>query len=38
MRIDALLIGRDIKVTHSWCVPRASRLVLVDHSKVQISS
>jgi hypothetical protein len=38
LRIDASLIGRDVQVTHSQRVPRTNRLVLGDHSKVQISS
>jgi glucose-1-phosphate thymidylyltransferase len=37
-RIEASLIGRDVEVTPSLGVPRAHRLVLGDHSKVQISS
>jgi glucose-1-phosphate thymidylyltransferase len=37
-RIEASLIGRDVEVTPSPEVPRAHRLVLGDHSKVQISS
>ncbi len=37
-RIEASLIGHDVEVTPSPMVPRAHRLVLGDHSKVQISS
>ena len=37
-RIEASLIGHDVEVTPSPQVPRAHRLVLGDHSKVQISS
>ncbi|MGH3276773.1 MAG: glucose-1-phosphate thymidylyltransferase [Streptosporangiaceae bacterium] len=37
-RIEASLIGRDVEVTPAPNVPRAHRLVLGDHSKVQISS
>ena len=37
-RIEASLIGHDVEVTPSPKVPRAHRLVLGDHSKVQISS
>src|SRR6516164_8110054 len=37
-RIEASLIGHDVEVTPSDKVPRAHRLVLGDHSKVQISS
>jgi glucose-1-phosphate thymidylyltransferase len=37
-RIEASLIGRDVEVTPSLGVPQAHRLVLGDHSKVQISS
>jgi glucose-1-phosphate thymidylyltransferase len=37
-RIEASLIGHDVEVTPSPAVPRAHRLVLGDHSKVQISS
>jgi glucose-1-phosphate thymidylyltransferase len=37
-RIEASLIGQDVEVTPSRKVPRAHRLVLGDHSKVQISS
>ncbi len=37
-RIEASLIGHDVEVTPSPEVPRAHRLVLGDHSKVQISS
>jgi glucose-1-phosphate thymidylyltransferase len=37
-RIEASLIGRDVEVTPAPRVPRAHRLVLGDHSKVQISS
>ena len=37
-RIEASLIGHDVEVTPAPNVPRAHRLVLGDHSKVQISS
>jgi glucose-1-phosphate thymidylyltransferase len=37
-RIEASLIGHDVQVTPAPRVPRAHRLVLGDHSKVQISS
>jgi glucose-1-phosphate thymidylyltransferase len=37
-RIEASLIGHDVEVTPATRVPRAHRLVLGDHSKVQISS
>ncbi len=37
-RIEASLIGRDVEVTPAPRVPKAHRLVLGDHSKVQISS
>ncbi|GII64077.1 glucose-1-phosphate thymidylyltransferase [Sphaerisporangium krabiense] len=37
-RIEASLIGRDVEVTPAPNTPRAHRLVLGDHSKVQISS
>ena len=37
-RIEASLIGHDVEVTPSPRVPRAHRLILGDHSKVQISS
>ncbi len=37
-RIEASLIGHDVEVTPSPMVRRAHRLVLGDHSKVQISS
>ena len=37
-RIEASLIGRNVEVTPSPRVPKAHRLVLGDHSKVQISS
>jgi glucose-1-phosphate thymidylyltransferase len=37
-RIEASLIGHDVEVTRSPRVPQAHRLVLGDHSKVQISS
>jgi glucose-1-phosphate thymidylyltransferase len=37
-RIEASLIGHDVVVTPSPPVPKAHRLVLGDHSKVQISS
>jgi glucose-1-phosphate thymidylyltransferase len=37
-RIEASLIGHEVEVTPAPNVPRAHRLVLGDHSKVQISS
>jgi glucose-1-phosphate thymidylyltransferase len=37
-RIEASLIGHEVEVTPSPRVPKAHRLVLGDHSKVQISS
>jgi glucose-1-phosphate thymidylyltransferase len=37
-RIEASLIGRDVEITPAPHVPKAHRLVLGDHSKVQISS
>ena len=37
-RIEASLIGRNVQVTRAPKVPKAHRLVLGDHSKVQISS
>jgi glucose-1-phosphate thymidylyltransferase len=37
-RIEASLIGHEVEVTPSPTVPRAHRLVLGDHSKVQICS
>ena len=37
-RIEASIIGREVEVTPAPRVPRAHRLVLGDHSKVQISS
>jgi glucose-1-phosphate thymidylyltransferase len=37
-RIEASLIGHDVEVTPAPRVPRAHRLLLGDHSKVQISS
>jgi glucose-1-phosphate thymidylyltransferase len=36
-RIECSLIGRDVEVTPAPRVPKAHRLVLGDHSKVQIS-
>jgi glucose-1-phosphate thymidylyltransferase len=36
-RIEASLIGHDVEVTRSSRVPQAHRLVLGDHSKVQVS-
>ena len=36
-RIEASLIGHDVEVTRSSRIPQAHRLVLGDHSKVQIS-
>ena len=37
-RIEASLIGHDVEVTPSPKTPKAHRLILGDHSKVQISS
>lgn len=37
-RIECSLIGREVEVTPAPKVPKAHRLVLGDHSKVQISS
>jgi glucose-1-phosphate thymidylyltransferase len=37
-RIEASIIGHDVEVTPAPNVPRAHRLVLGDHSRVQISS
>jgi glucose-1-phosphate thymidylyltransferase len=37
-RIEASLIGREVEVTPALGAPRAHRLVLGDHSRVQISS
>ncbi|GAA3110192.1 glucose-1-phosphate thymidylyltransferase [Streptosporangium carneum] len=37
-RIESSLIGHDVEVTPAPATPRAHRLVLGDHSKVQISS
>ena len=37
-RIEASLMGHDVEVTPSPRVPNAHRLILGDHSKVQISS
>ena len=37
-RIEASIIGRDVEVTPAPRVPKAHRLILGDHSKVQISS
>ena len=37
-RIEASLIGHEVEVTPSPRIPRAHRLILGDHSKVQISS
>ncbi len=37
-RIESSLIGHDVEVTPAAGTPRAHRLVLGDHSKVQISS
>ncbi|WP_283139131.1 glucose-1-phosphate thymidylyltransferase [Rhizohabitans arisaemae] len=36
-RIEASLIGREVEVTPAPHVPKAHRLILGDHSKVQIS-
>ncbi|MCG5220655.1 glucose-1-phosphate thymidylyltransferase [Streptosporangium sp. KLBMP 9127] len=37
-RIEASLIGHDVEITPAPATPRAHRLVLGDHSKVQIST
>jgi glucose-1-phosphate thymidylyltransferase len=37
-RIEASLIGHDVEVTTAPKVPKAHRLILGDHSRVQISS
>jgi glucose-1-phosphate thymidylyltransferase len=37
-RIEASLIGHEVEVTPAPAVPRAHRLVLGDHSRVQINS
>ncbi|MEO3853596.1 glucose-1-phosphate thymidylyltransferase [Acrocarpospora sp. B8E8] len=37
-RIEASLIGHDVEVTPAPATPKAHRLVLGDHSKVQIST
>jgi NDP-sugar pyrophosphorylase family protein len=37
-RIEASLIGHDVEVTPAPKVPKAHRLILGEHSKVQISS
>jgi glucose-1-phosphate thymidylyltransferase len=37
-RIEASLIGHDVEITPAPNVPRAHRLILGDHSRVQISS
>jgi ADP-glucose pyrophosphorylase len=37
-RIEASIIGHEVEVTPAPRVPKAHRLVLGDHSKVQISS
>jgi glucose-1-phosphate thymidylyltransferase len=37
-RIEASIIGHEVEVTPAPRVPRAHRLILGDHSKVQISS
>jgi glucose-1-phosphate thymidylyltransferase len=37
-RIEASLIGRGVEITPAPRVPKAHRLVLGDHSRVQISS
>ncbi|GLV78338.1 glucose-1-phosphate thymidylyltransferase [Streptomyces hygroscopicus] len=37
-RIESSLIGRHVEVTPAPCVPSAHRLILGDHSKVQIRS
>jgi glucose-1-phosphate thymidylyltransferase len=37
-RVEASIIGRNVEVTPAPRVPAAHRLILGDHSKVQISS
>jgi glucose-1-phosphate thymidylyltransferase len=37
-RIEASFIGHDVQVTPAPRVPKAHRLILGDHSRVQISS
>jgi glucose-1-phosphate thymidylyltransferase len=37
-RIEASLIGRGVDITPAPRVPKAHRLILGDHSRVQISS
>ncbi|NUR89080.1 MAG: glucose-1-phosphate thymidylyltransferase, partial [Nonomuraea sp.] len=37
-RIESSLIGHDVEVTPAPGTPRAHRLVLGDHSKVQVAS
>ena len=37
-RIEASIIGRNVEVTPAPRVPKAHRLILGDHSRVQISS
>jgi hypothetical protein len=37
-RIEASILGHDVQEIPAPAVPRAHRLVLGDHSKVQISS
>ncbi|MER5890687.1 glucose-1-phosphate thymidylyltransferase [Streptomyces sp. NPDC001941] len=37
-RVEASLIGRDVEITPAPHIPAAHRLVLGDHSKVQISA
>jgi glucose-1-phosphate thymidylyltransferase len=37
-RIEASLIGHDVEVVPAPKVPKSHRLVLGDHSEVQISS
>jgi glucose-1-phosphate thymidylyltransferase len=37
-RIEASLIGHDVEVTPAPNIPRVHRLILGDHSRVQICS
>jgi glucose-1-phosphate thymidylyltransferase len=37
-RIESALMGREVEVTPASAAPRAHRLVLGDHSRVQITS
>jgi len=35
-RVTDSLIGRDVEVTHSESRPRATRLMLGDHSRIEL--